>query len=92
MQASDEFEWDENKNRSNIRKHDVSFEDVLAIWNDPMLAIVHLASSPEDRWAAIGQAGKDDYLTAIITYRGEKVRIISARQSTKREVDVYDRH
>lgn len=57
-----------------------------------MFVEIHLVSEPEDRWAAIGRVAKDAYLTAIITYREERVRIISARPSTKKEVDIYDRH
>ena len=92
MQDDYEFEWDEAKNRSNAQKHGVSFEDARAIWDDAMLAEIHLTSEPEDRWAAIGKTGKSDHLTAIITYREGKIRIISARKATKKEVDIYDQH
>ena len=39
--------------------------------------------------AVIGKVGKNDYLTAVITYRGNAIRIISARKSTKKEADAY---
>ena len=87
-----EFEWDEAKAELNARKHGVSFAEAQAIWSDPMFLEVRLASGPEERFAAIGRVGKSAYLTAIVTYRGEAVRIISARKSTKKEADLYGKH
>ncbi len=86
------FEWDERKSLANRRKHGVSFQDAQGIWDDPMFAEVHLISDPEDRWAVIGRTAKNHHLTAIITYRKDAVRIISARPSTKKEIDIYDQH
>ena len=92
MKEDYEFEWDEAKAMSNAHKHGVSFEEAMAIWDDPMFAEVHLQSDPEDRWAVIGQIAKDMFLTAIITYRYDRVRIISARKSTKKETDVHGKN
>ena len=92
MQASYEFEWDEVKSEINMHKHGISFCDVLALWDDPFFLEVHLTSDPEDRWAVIGKVSKTTYITAIITYRSEKIRIISARKSTKKEIDIYDKY
>lgn len=89
MKEDYEFEWDEAKSVSNSQKHGVTFEDATAIWDDPMFAELHLVSEPEDRWAVIGQVAKGGFLTAIITYRDERVRIISARKATKKEADLY---
>ena len=92
MRDEYEFEWDEAKSRSNARKHGLSFEAATAIWDDPMFAEAYLTGDPEDRWAAVGQVARGVYLTAVFTRRGGRIRIISARRSTKGEVDVYDRH
>lgn len=89
MREDYEFEWDEAKNASNSKKHGVTFSDATQIWNDPMFLEVLLTSEPEERRAVIGKVGKNDYLTAIVTYRGSAIRIISARKSTKKEVDAY---
>lgn len=89
MKEDYEFEWDDSKSQVNYQKHGFSFDDVTAIWDDPMFVEVHLMSFPEGRWAVIGKMGKNRYVTAIITYRGDKVRIISARKATKRETDIY---
>lgn len=92
MQEDCELEWDEAKSESNSRKHGVSFSDARRIWDDPCFIEAYLTSGPEDRWAAVGRVGKSDYLTAIVTHREGKVRIISARRSTKKEVDVYGKN
>lgn len=92
MQEDYDFEWDEAKSESNFRKHGVSFTDARRIWDDPCFIEAYLTSEPEDRWAVVGRLGKSDYLTAIVTYRNGKVRIISARKSTKKEVDVYGKN
>lgn len=89
MKQDYEFEWDGLKSLSNTQKHGISFEDATAIWDDPLFIEVHLISEPEDRWAVVGQIAKGRYLTAIITYRGDKVRIISVRKATKKEIEIY---
>ena len=89
MREDYDFEWDDAKNASNSKKHGVTFADATQIWNDPMFLEVLLTSEPEERRAVIGKVGKNNYLTAIVTYRGDAIRIISARKSTKKEVDAY---
>lgn len=89
MKESYEFEWDEAKDAVNRRKHGISFEEAEAIWDDPMFVEVHVMDVPEDRWVTIGRVGKNAYLTAAITYRGERIRIISARRSSRKEIEAY---
>ena len=90
MQCDYRFEWSLEKNLANEKKHDgISFVKAQSIWDDPLFVEVHLFSDPEERWAVIGQVGKGRFLTAIITYRGEIIRIISARRSSKKEIEVY---
>ena len=90
MREDYEFVWDDRKDAQNLAKHGISFSEATAVWGDPFFVEVHLTSEPEDRWLVVGRTGKDTFLAAIITYRGEAVRLISARQATKREVDLYD--
>ena len=92
MKEEYEFQWDERKNETNIAKHGISFTEGLAIWDDPFFVQVYLTSTPEDRWAVIGKIAKNIFATAIITYRGETIRIISLRKSTKKEVNIYEKH
>lgn len=92
MMLMPEFEWDPRKARLNQHKHGVSFDEACAIWADPLHFRVRVATTPEERWLVVGRVGRRRYLSAIVTYRGsdaERVRIISARRSTKAELERY---
>jgi uncharacterized DUF497 family protein len=86
-----EFDWDAAKADANFRKHGVSFDEAMQIL-DPQKPVVFEDkdhSEAEDRYYAIGVSSKGRLLTVCIAYRGAAVRIISARKSTKREVEIY---
>ena len=85
------FEFDETKNESNIEKHKVSFEEAQAIWEDPDLMVVSARERGEKRKMAIGRAFTVMF-SVVHTRRGEAIRIISARRSTKREVQHYEQN
>lgn len=92
MESELKFEWDPNKNEANLKKHGVSFWEAQRIWSDPLYYRVKVAETPEDRWLAVGRISRTRYLSAIITYRGDqadRIRIISARTSSKAEVRRY---
>jgi uncharacterized DUF497 family protein len=84
-----QFEWDEAKNRQNIAKHRISFEDARYVFADPL----HLEtydtkhSMNEDRWRIIGDIGK--IIRVSVTYRGNVIRIISAMQASSAERKEY---
>ncbi len=83
------FEWDEEKDRANQRKHGISFETAAYVFQDPyyieMYDFEH--STQEDRYIAIGKVG--DLLFVVFTERGEVIRLISARVATQRERRLY---
>ena len=83
------FEWDPQKSIANKEKHGIDFETAKRLWSDENRVEIHAAHPVEDRWILI--ARKDDKLwTAIYTWRGNTIRIISARRSREKEVDLYD--
>ena len=85
------FEWDTNKNRKNLRKHGVSFEEILPVFRDPNLLIIPDPCEEEERWDAIGLVGT--VMFVVYTERSEDViRIISARKATKEERNGYQKH
>ena len=91
-----EFEWDEAKASSNLRKHAVAFEQACSVFGDPnILSIVDVEhSEEEERWISIGMAYNEVPLTIAYVWSGAvqdrlKVRIISARKSTKEEIRYY---
>jgi hypothetical protein len=84
-----EFEFDPGKNESNKRKHGIDFYEAQELWDDPDFIEVPVKTSDEPRFLVIGKIS-EKYWSAIITYRNEKVRIISVRRSRKEEVDIYE--
>jgi uncharacterized protein len=86
----DDFEWGETKSAENYAKHGVGFELATEVFKDPF-AIERLDDREdygEERFILIGSAA-GSILTVIYTERNGRIRIISARQATKREQDDY---
>ena len=88
------FEWDEEKARSNERKHGVSFELARSVFIDPFALIEQdRVAGGEIRWRTIGLtlAGAILFVAHTVHERGEHelVRIISARRATPRERKLY---
>jgi len=84
-----EFEFDDNKSVSNKMKHGIDFKQAQKLWDDPDLIEIPVRTSDEPRFLVIGKIdGK--YWSGIITYRGDKIRIISVRRARKEEVNIYE--
>jgi uncharacterized DUF497 family protein len=84
-----EFEFDPIKSNSNKEKQGIDFYEAQTLWNDPDLIEIPVKTSDEPRFLVIGNvAGK--YWSGVITYRSEKIRIISVRRSRKEEVELYE--
>ena len=75
-----DFEYDERKSVSNLQKHGIDFNDAQALWSDPDLLEIQARTDDEPRYLAIGVIGSKHW-SAVITYRGEIIRIISVRRS-----------
>jgi uncharacterized protein len=91
------FEWDSNKNKTNLTKHGIAFEYAQRIWDDPdCLVMLDIGSQDEERWLAIGNIGYMTIVVAVHTYRGDEddpvIRIISARKATKNERVNYEKN
>ncbi len=83
------FEFDPRKSDSNLLKHGIDFHAAQALWDDPDLIEIPVQTIDEPRYLVIGRI-EGKYWSVIITYRGEKTRIISARRSRKEEVEIYE--
>ena len=85
------FEWDENKNAVNIRKHKIDFEDIPEIFQQPILIDYDGRQNyGEERWLGIGLL-RNVAVAVAFTERGKNtIRIISARKATKEERQKYD--
>ena len=84
-----EFEFDLQKSESNKTKHGIDFYEAQALWDDPDLVEIPARTTDEPRFLVIGRISKNHWSGAI-TYRGEKIRIISVRRSRKEEVHIYE--
>ena len=77
--------------RANFTKHDVRFADaVTAREDDSALTIRDLSCEGEERWFAMGLDVLGRVLVVVYTWRGERVRLISARQATPQERRQYE--
>lgn len=90
--GSMEFEWDPKKAASNLKKHEVPFDEAATAFGDPLSLTIpdpdH--SDDEDRFILLGQTFAGRYVVVIHTYRGERIRIISARIATNNERRSYE--
>jgi len=84
------FEWDEEKNRINIKKHGINFNDVIDAFEHPMVVYLDVCNAyEENRWVGVGIM-KHHVGVIVYTERvGDAIRIISARKANKREVNNY---
>ena len=83
------FEFDEAKSQSNLEKHGIDFVEAQQLWDDPDLLEIPAKTSDEPRFLVIGMiAGK--HWSGVVTYRGNKIRIISVRRSRTEEVALYE--
>ncbi len=82
-----QFEWDEDKAKSNVQKHGIRFEEASSVFNDPLAAIFadEAHSDDEQREILVGYSAAGRLLIVAFTERSQAIRIISARQTTKRE-------
>jgi len=83
------FEWDENKNINNIKKHGIDFNDSAKIFSNPMVTKVDDRKDyNEKRWIGLGRLENTIVILAY-TKRGKNIRVISIRKANKSERKIY---
>jgi hypothetical protein len=85
-----EFEWEEEKARSNIADHGVTFEEAAEVFFDPFYQGGDASTEDEAREFIIGYSLAQRLLLVVYVDRGERTRIISARQTTRSERKLYE--
>ena len=87
------FEWDVDKARINLKKHDISFEEAVSIFNDPNSITIYDEnhSDTEDRFVDIGISSEKRILVVVYMERQNIIRIISCRKGTKKEKAAYEK-
>jgi uncharacterized protein len=83
------FEYDPHKSAENNRKHGIDFENAQRLWADPELVEIPARTTDEPRWLLIGKI-EEQCWSAIITRRGDNIRLISVRRSRNEEVAFYE--
>ncbi len=87
-----EFEWDEEKARANLAKHDVSFEEAKTVFDDLLYVDLYDPdhSHDEHRYIMIGQSNQGRVLIVSYTERHDTIRVVNAREMTRSERKAYE--
>ena len=87
-----DFEWDTDKAATNARKHGVTFTEAASVFRDPLGATVSdpAHSGAEDRYITVGQSVAGRLLIVSHVDRGDRIRIINARELTRSERSAYE--
>ena len=86
------FEWDEEKAKSNIDKHGISFDEATSVFDDPLFLTFADPSHSiqEKRFVIMGESARARLLVVSYTERAGTTRLISARPVTKKERKAYE--
>jgi uncharacterized DUF497 family protein len=84
-----EFEFDPRRSRSNKDKHGIDFTEAQALWDDGDLLVIPARTVDEPRFVVIGMID-DTHWSGVITYREDRIRIISVRRSRREEIELYE--
>jgi hypothetical protein len=87
-----QFEWDDAKAAGNLQKHGVTFDEASSVFRDPLAKVVPDPTDPsgEDRAIMMGHSDQGRLLLIVFTERADRIRIISAREATRRERHGYE--
>ena len=84
------FEWDPNKANANFNKHGIDFADAVTVFDDLTAITIDDPDYDEERFITIGMDAYGRILVVVYTWRGNNIRIISARKATKSEHKHYE--
>ncbi|HEX9849625.1 BrnT family toxin [Candidatus Deferrimicrobium sp.] len=86
-----DYEWDPKKAALNHKKHEVSFADAVTVFADDRALTFGDSQPDEERHITLGMDALAQVLVVVYTWRGDRVRIISARRATPNERRQYER-
>ena len=86
------FEWNEEKSNTNLRKHGVSFDEATTIFGDPLAVTFSdpTHSEGEERYLTFGRSSTEKFIVVAHTDRDDRIRLISAREMTRKERSDYE--
>ena len=86
-----DFQFDPRKAVANFNKHGVSFADAEGVFSDPLaIHVTDPDAKDEERFVAVGLGSASAILVVFYTFRGDEIRLISARRATRKEVKEYE--
>ena len=86
------FEWDKRKAATNLRKHQVSFEEASTVFGDPLSLTITDPDTylQEERSITVGHSFSGRIIVVVHVDRGDNIRIVSARPTTRKEKKAYE--
>jgi hypothetical protein len=84
------YEWDPEKATSNLGKHGIDFADAVTALEDPFALTLRDDDPTEERFVTVGVDALGRLLVLVYSWRGESVRVISARKATRNETRTYE--
>ena len=85
-----DYQWDPDKARTNLQKHGILFADAVLVFEDTAAITIEDEHDQEERYTTIGMDAQSRILVVVFTWRGNVIRIISARKSTALERKQYE--
>jgi uncharacterized protein len=83
------YEWDPTKADANLAKHRIRFADAVAVFGDEQALTIDDPHPDEERFITLGMDGFGRVLVVVYTWRGDLIRLISARKATRAERAQY---
>ena len=84
------YQWDREKATRNVRKHGIDFADAVAVFEDQAALTLLDEQGEEERFVTLGLDALGRLLVVVYTWRGDDIRIISARKATRAERAIYE--
>ncbi len=85
-----DYQWDEDKATCNLQKHGVEFADAVSVFADDAAITIVDEELDEERFVTVGMDAFARILVVVYTWRGESIRVISARKATRHERQQYE--
>lgn len=84
------YQWDNDKAATNFNKHGIDFADAVSVFSDDLAVTVSDGRFDEERFITIGIDAFGRVLVVVYTWRGNEIRLISARKATRPEQTQYE--
>jgi uncharacterized protein len=84
------YQWDREKASDNFNKHGIDFADAVSVFSDDLAVTLTDERFEEDRFITIGMDALGRVLVVVYTWRGNEIRLISARKAMRHERTQYE--